>query len=142
MRYKKLGLIQQTSQKKRYNDGCKKIKLSFGTIGVCTFKTCRFEYAYLNLVRRFLKAMLKMKYARVNIAKIWIFLRFNYPIRRKSKNARMGKGVGAFLRWSTRLRRGYTLVEFRGISLLRVNKLCKVWQKHLSFPLVLKTFNN
>lgn len=137
MRYKKLGLIQQTSNKKRYNDGFKKMRLAFGNIGICTFKTCRFEYAYLNIVRRFLKAMLKLKYARVNVAKIWIFMRFNYPIRRKSKNARMGKGVGAFLRWSTRLKRGYTLVEFKGISTVRVQKMCKKWQKHLSFPLVL-----
>jgi ribosomal protein L16/L10AE len=52
-------------------------------------------------------------------------MRFNYPIRRKSKNARMGKGVGAFLRWSTRLKRGYTLIEFKGISTIRVQKMCK-----------------
>jgi hypothetical protein len=70
LRYRKLGLIQQTSQKKRYNDGFKKMKLAFGTLGICTFKACRFEYAYLNLVRRFLKAMLKLKYARVTVAKI------------------------------------------------------------------------
>jgi hypothetical protein len=74
------------------------MRLAFGNVGICTFKTCRFEYAYLTLIRRFLKAMLRLKYARVHISRVWIFMRFNYPIRRKSKNARMGKGVGSFLR--------------------------------------------
>jgi len=139
MRYKKLGLIQQTSQKKRFNDGTKRIKLSFGYIGICTFKSCRFEYAYLNLIRRYLKAVLKMKYARTNLMRVWVFLRFNYPIRRKSKNARMGKGVGAFLRWAVRIKRGYALIEFKGVALERVQKIKKKWQKHLNFPLVLHT---
>jgi len=70
LRYKKLGLIEQVSQKKRFNDGQKKIFLKFGNLGIFTFKTCRFEYVYYSLIRRYLKAFLKIKYSRVQFTKI------------------------------------------------------------------------
>lgn len=137
MRYKKLGLIEQVSQKKRCNDGVKKISLKFGSNGIFVFKTCRFEYAYFNIIKRYLKAFLKIKYSRVQFTKVWIFLKANFPIRKKSKNSRMGKGIGSFLRWSIRLRRGCSLVEFRGISEIRLKKLLINWKKHLSIPIFL-----
>jgi ribosomal protein L16/L10AE len=137
LRYKKLGLLEQVSYKKRYFDGTRKLKKSFGTAGIFTYKNCRFEYVYLNVIRRFLKLFLKLKYSKFQVRWIWIFLKGNFPIRKKSKNSRMGKGIGSFLRWSIRLPRGYSLVEFRGISIFRLKKLKNRWQKHLNFPIVL-----
>ncbi len=138
MRYKKLGLLEQSSYKKRYFDGTQRLKNSFGNIGICTYKNCRFEYAYFNVIRRFLKSFLRIKYSKYQLTWIWVFLKGNFPIRRKSKNSRMGKGIGAFLRWAIRIPRGYNIIEFKGISVVRIKKLKNKWQKHLNFPIVIR----
>ena len=37
----------------------------------------------------------------------------------------MGKGKGSFLRWATKLNRGFILMEFHGFNNLRINKINK-----------------
>lgn len=137
MRYKKLGLLEQVSQKKRYCDGTQRLDNSFGDIGIHTYKSCRFEYAYFNVIRKYLKTFLRIKYSKYQLTWIWVFLKGNFPIRKKSKNSRMGKGIGAFLRWAIRIPRGYNIIEFKGIPFIRLKKLQIKWQKHLNFPIVL-----
>lgn len=137
LRYKKLGLLEQNSYKKRYFDGTRKLKRSFGDMGIFTYKNCRFETAHLSVMHRYFKRLLKRKYASHKIAWVWIFLKGNFPIRRKSKNSRMGKGIGSFVKWATRLPRGYSLAEFKGVSAHNLKKFKNRWQKHLNFPIVL-----
>lgn len=53
----------------------------------------------------------------------WLGLRANYPLSKKPKNARMGKGKGSFTRWALRIKPGRALVEFQGfphVALRRV----------------------
>ena len=138
LRYKKLGLLEQVSQKKRHFDRTQRLKNSFGDISIYTYKNCRFEYAYFNVIRRFLKTFLRIKYSKYQISWIWIFLKGNFPIRKKSKNSRMGKGIGSFIRWGIRIPRGYNIIEFKGISYIRLKKLKDKWQKHLNFPIILR----
>ena len=137
MRLKKLGLIEQRSFKCRGWLGFKKSDLNFGNVGIAVLKCCRFEYIYFNLIRKYLKSLLKLKYSTYKIIKIWVFLKANFPISRKSKNARMGKGVGSFVRWSIKLKRGFIVVEFFNVNRSRVSKILNVWKKHLGFPICL-----
>ena len=137
MRFEKLNLIEQRSFKGRNWLGIKNSNLKFGNLGIAVLKCCRFEYVYFNIIKKYLKLLLKLKYSTFKVVKIWVFLKANYPISRKSKNSRMGKGVGSFVRWAIKLKRGFIVVEFFNINRLRVGKILNVWKKHLGFPICL-----
>ena len=137
MRFRKLNLIEQRSFKERGKLRSKIGDLKYGNLGIMVYKSCRFEYVYINLVRRYFKTYLKLKYTNIKLIKIWVFLKANFPISKKSKNARMGKGTGSFIRWAIKLSRGFIVVEFFNLNKIRVTKLYKSWQKNLGIPLVL-----
>jgi ribosomal protein L16/L10AE len=82
---------------------------------------------YYVKIRRLLKLILKRrkKFNKFKKRKVWVFLKPNQPISKKSKNSRMGKGKGSFLRWVTRLPRGFILMEFKGLKYQRLIKLNK-----------------
>jgi len=85
--------------KKRGNLNKKDIRvLKFGQIGFFFKKEYRFEFVYLSFLKRLFKKLSILKKKMKYFSKIWIFLTKNYPVSIKSKNARMGKGKGSFLR--------------------------------------------
>lgn len=125
--------MEQVSFKDRNRNKIKKVKLNFGNIGFAVMQNIQFEYAYFYLIRRYLKYFYKFKYALGNYFKIWVFLKGNFPISKKSKNSRMGKGKGAFTRWLIKLNQGHVLMEFKNVDSLRLKKLNKHWNKLLRF---------
>lgn len=71
------------------------------TKGNCGFffpHNFRFELVYLKLVRRCLRKAIKRTKRLYWSRRVWLSLKANYPISKKPKNARMGKGHGAFFR--------------------------------------------
>jgi ribosomal protein L16/L10AE len=98
LRFNKISSIEQVSFKRRNKRYIKKIKLIYGNSGFIVLKTVQFEYAYFYLIRRFLKYFFKFKYSLDNYFKVWVFLKANFPVSKKSKNSRMGKGKGSFVR--------------------------------------------
>lgn len=133
MRFNKLTSMEQVSFKSRNKRSIKKVKLSYGNSGFVVLKSIQFEYAYFYLIRRFLKYFFKFKYSLDNYFKIWVFLKANFPVSQKSKNSRMGKGKGAFVRWMIKVNQGSTLLEFNNISNIRLKKLSNYWNKMLGF---------
>jgi ribosomal protein L16/L10AE len=61
----------------------------------------------------------------------------NFVISRKSKNARMGKGKGGFIRWVFRIQKGVVLTEFLGISYYRLIKILSFFRKVFKLKLCL-----
>lgn len=133
MRLSRLTTIEQVSFKQRNVRSTKLPSLSYGQCGLTTGRSLQFEYAYFFLIRRFLKNLYKYKYASSQHFKIWVFLKANFPISKKSKNSRMGKGKGAFNRWLIKLPQGHTMVEFTNVNPLQVSKLRRYWEKVLNF---------
>jgi len=43
---------------------------------------------------------------------MWLFLFSKFPISKKSKNARMGKGNGYFFKWIIKLKKNFIFLEF------------------------------
>lgn len=86
--------------------------LNFGNHGFITKKSLRFEFSNFLIFKKFLKIFLKSKYSLKKFFSFWFFLFGNYPITKKSKNARMGKGKGVFLRWSIRIPFNFIFLEF------------------------------
>ena len=141
MRFNKISSIEQVSFKRRNKRFIKKIKLTYGDSGFIVLKAVQFEYAYFYLIRRFLKYFFKFKYSLDNYFKVWVFLKANFPVSKKSKNSRMGKGKGSFVRWMIKVNEGSTLLEFSNISNIRLKKLNKYWNKMLGFKVYFYTSN-
>ena len=93
--------------------------LRFGTIGLYCLHTFRFEYRYCLFLRKFFKKMFKRRKRKIRTflkKKTWLFIRPNYTLTHKSKNARMGKGKGNFKRWCTIVYPGRVFIEHINVS--------------------------
>lgn len=133
MRLNKLTSSEQVSFKNRNKYKIKKVKLNYGNIGLAVFKNIQFEFVYFYIIKKFLKYFFKFKYATKNYFKVWVILKANFPISRKSKNSRMGKGKGSFTRWIIKLSMGSTIIEFKNVNYFRIKKLNSYWNKLLNF---------
>ncbi len=89
----------------------------------------KFECVYLKFLKRKIKKLVKRKKKRYRGRRLWINLKANYPLTKKSKNSRMGKGKGIFLRWVVTIRPTTKFAEFLGypfqfLVLLRKSLRC------------------
>ena len=120
--------IKPVSFKKRfYNGYCFDI-LQYGNIGLKITKSYDLEYIYMFELRKKLKFFLTLRKKILN-KKLWVNLIGNYPISKKSKNSRMGKGKGAFLRLSCRLKKNTIFMEFLNLNFIILKKIIYIYNK-------------
>lgn len=124
---------ETTSFKKRYSIGYKLPKLIFGDFAFTLKKSYNIEYMYLYNFKKGLKKYHKFK--KNGSKKIWLFLHKNYPLTKKSKNARMGKGKGSLARYCSRTQQNHNLLEFVGFNLKEVYNLKKIFEKKINIPM-------
>ena len=106
---------ETTSFKKRYSLRHKAHNLLFGEFAFSLMKSYNIEYIYIYNFKKKLKKFFffkKSKYKRV-----WLFLHKNYPLTKKSKNARMGKGKGSVARYCSRVLWNHNIFEFAGFNI-------------------------
>lgn len=124
LRFQKSEQKVQVSQKKRTIT--KRVSTDFKFFGSASFfflHQIQFEFIYLRLIKRRLRIMLRRKGARYKNRKIWLNLKSNFPVSKKAKNSRMGKGKGVFLRWVVRVRPFSVFFSFFGFSFYVLTKL-------------------
>ncbi len=109
--------------------------LKIGSFGFFCKNEFRFEFIYFSLLKKLLKYNFRAKIKYKLNKKYWVFLSKNYPISSKSKNSRMGKGKGAFVRWSIRLKKYFIFFEILGLNLFRSLLLFKIFKKKIGLPL-------
>ena len=124
---------ETTSFKKRYKIGYKLPKLIFGDFSITLCKSYNLEYIYLYNFKKSLKRYYTFK--QNTPKKVWLFLHKNYPLTKKSKNARMGKGKGAISRYCARVLQNHNLLEFSGFNLHELLRLKKIFCKKTNIPL-------
>ena len=122
---------ETTSFKKRYPLGFKKLNLIFGDFAIILCKSYNIEYIYIYNFKRYLKRYYSFK---KGTKKVWLFLHKNYPLTKKSKNSRMGKGKGALARFCARVVQNHNLFEFSGFSINEVLKLKLLLKKKTNIP--------
>ena len=122
---------ETTSFKKRFNLGFKKNKLIFGDFSFTFLKSYNLEYIYIFNFKRSLKKYFTFKKGK---KKIWLFLHKNYPLTKKSKNSRMGKGKGGLVRFCARILQNHNLFEFTGFNLKELFFLKKILKKKINIP--------
>ena len=137
MRLSLINIKKQNSFKKRYKTKAKNTRLKIGDLGYITNSNFRFEFIYFLVLKKLFKNNLKYKYPSFLYPRLWVYLRSNYPLTRKSKNSRMGKGKGAFLRWSILTSKGTVVFEFLNFSLIRASLILKKWNYSLNRKLII-----
>jgi ribosomal protein L16/L10AE len=98
MRFKLLNTKKQMSFKIRNKIKKKKFKFLLGDSAIVITRNCNLDYVYFFMFRKLIKKLYKIKNYRNVKQKVWIYLMFNVPITKKSKNSRMGKGKGLLMR--------------------------------------------
>jgi ribosomal protein L16/L10AE len=107
----------------------------FGDCGIILKCAIRFEFSYFFYMRKFIKKVIKKRKGFTKSKKIWVFVRPNQILSKKTKNARMGKGKGRAIRWCSLLPKGFTLLHVRGIPIVRLRKYVIRLQNRFKFPL-------
>lgn len=78
---------------------------------IYTPKQIRFEFVYFRLFKKLLRRKFIKAKVRFFKPKFWFFLLPNYLLTQKSKNSRMGAGVGKFVRLSSFVNPGKTVIK-------------------------------
>lgn len=120
--------FKPVSFKKRYRTGYDYSKLKYGNVGLKFLKEYNIEYIYLFELKRKLKFFLTLRKKIFN-NNLWIFLQGNSPVSKKSKNSRMGKGKGSFLRLSCRVKKNMIFMEFLNLNFIILNKITLFFKK-------------
>lgn len=97
-------------------------------------KSYNLEYIYIYAFKKILKKFYKFKNKR---KKIWLFLFKNYPLTRKSKNARMGKGKGSLVRYCARILKNQNIFEFIGFTFMEIKYLKRLFRIRVGMPMML-----
>ena len=126
---------ETTSYKKRYSIGYKIPNLIFGDFSLTLLKSYNIEYIYLYNFKRSLKKYYSFKKSTTKT--VWLFLHKNYPLTKKSKNARMGKGKGTLSRYCSRILKNHNIFEFTGFNLKELYSLKKIFKKKINIPVKL-----
>jgi len=122
---------ETTSFKKRFYLGYKKLNLAFGDFSITLCKSYNIEYIYIYNFKKGLKKYYSFK---KGPRKVWLTLHKNYPLTKKSKNSRMGKGKGTFIRFCSRVLQNHNLFEFRGFNIYDVQRLQHIFKKKVNIP--------
>ena len=123
---------ETTSFKKRFKIGYKLPKLIFGDFSLTLCKSYNLEYIYLYNFKKSIKKYFFFK--KHTFKKVWLFLHKNYPLTKKSKNSRMGKGKGTISRYCSRIFQNHNLLEFTGFNLRELISLRKIFKKKIQIP--------
>jgi len=113
------------SFKRRKNSGYRQDTIKFGTTALKFNKTSMLEGIYMIFLKKKVKSFTKKN----KNVKVWFFLEKNYPISRKEKNSRMGKGKGFFERMVFRVRKGKIMLEFKNANLVFLQKTINFFKK-------------
>lgn len=121
------------SFKKRYSLGYRIPALIYGTASLSLLKGYNIEYIYLYNFKKSLKKYFNFK--KEKYKKVWLFLHRNYPLSKKSKNSRMGKGKGAVSRYCSRTFQNHNIFEFIGFNLRNLLTLKSLFGRKVNIPL-------
>jgi len=113
---------QPVSFKMRRLTGYSKFcNLRYGNLGLAFTKNYTIEKLHFTQLKRKLKVFLKGRNQKH--VKTWFFLSENYPIFKKGKNARMGKGKGIYQRLSFRVKKNQIFIEFFNLNMLFLSRV-------------------
>ena len=84
--------------------------------GIYTLNLFRFEFIYLKVFKKIFRKKYLKKKPMYNISKFWLMIKPNFLLTMKSKNSRMGSGVGAYVRVCSIIKPNTPIVLFKYYS--------------------------
>lgn len=130
--------VESVNQKNRNKIKYKKNRLVYGNIGFFFCKYFRFEFFNFLFFKSFLKLIFLSKYISFEKKRYWFYVNANLPCRKKSKNSRMGKGIGSFFSWSNSIPMNFIFFEILFFHNFKVFQFCKMCKLKISQFLFLK----
>lgn len=92
---------------------------------IYTVKKLRLDFVYIRLFKKiFRRRFIKAK-TRFFKPKYWILFLPNYTLTQKSKNARMGAGVGKFIRLTSIVKPGKSIIKTWYYTFTFLRGICK-----------------
>jgi len=108
---------------------------NYKTSGIYFLNRMRFEIVYLKTFKKVLKQKKIKKGKAFSKRKYWLTIRPNFLLTMKSKNARMGSGVGSYVRVCYNVYANKPCVLLRSFSLQRVRNILKYLKLKLNMNL-------
>lgn len=93
--------------------------------GIFTKNQIRFEFVYLKVFKKIFRKKFFKKKSHYKLSKFWVMIRPNFILSMKSKNSRMGSGVGMYVRVCSILKPGKPIILLKGYSKLFVSNVIK-----------------
>lgn len=90
--------------------------------GIFNRNQIRFEFIYLKTFKKIFRKKYFKKKSHYKLAKFWMMIKPNFILSMKSKNSRMGSGVGMYTRVCSIIKPGKPLILLKGYSKVFVTK--------------------
>ena len=106
------------------------------TSGIYTKNQTKFEFVYLRVFKKIFRKKYMKKKPTLMFTKFWLMVKPNFLLTMKSKNSRMGSGVGLYVRVCSIMKPNRPIILFKRYS----NKFIKNVAKYLKLKLNLNTY--
>jgi len=107
-----------------------------------TVKKFRLEFVYIRLFKKLFRRKFVKAKTRFFKAKYWLFLLPNFILTQKSKNARMGAGVGKFIRLTNISYPGKTIIKTWHYKVRYLNQITKFLCHKIPNKFLIKNVTN
>ena len=110
-------------------------KLNLNSRGLYTFNKSRFEFIYLKVIKKTIKKKILRKKPIFLKRNFWLMIKPNFLLTMKSKNSRMGSGVGKYVRVCSIIKPNKPVILTKQISEIYLFKLIKYLKLKLGLNL-------
>jgi hypothetical protein len=118
-----LILRKHIFKKRKFSLKYRRYNFRYGSLGLFSLIKQRFELLYFRFFRKIIFRKIVKRKVLFKKRRSWVFLFPNHILTKKSTNARMGAGVGAFVRVCIVLKSYQSFIEFSGFSAKWCSKL-------------------
>lgn len=109
---------------------------------IYTLRKLRVDFVYIRLFKKlFRRRFIKAK-TRFFKPKYWVLFLPNYTLTQKSKNARMGAGVGKFVRLTSIVKPGKSIIKTWYYNFTFLRQVCKYLMYKIPNKFLIKNVTN
>ncbi len=112
-------------------------KKNITNICMINLKRTFFEFIYFRIIKKLIRKKFKKKKNVFYKAKYWVYIKPNFLIKAKTKNARMGAGVGGLIRVNSFIKINMILLKFKRYNITLLKKIYKILIYRLPLKLLL-----
>lgn len=110
--------------------------------GLFSTNKTRFEFVHLRVIKKLFRKKYYKRDKYINRVKYWVMIKPNFLLTMKSKNSRMGSGVGAYVRVCFILKPNKPLVFVRNYSRYFLHNIIKYFKLKMNKNIYLNTIES